>query len=412
MMMKHKTVNFLAIAILLSGSGALNAQVTIGSDIEPASGSLLELKQTTPSADNATSSKGMLFPRVSLTSQSNLFPMFETDGIGGYKIGTTPYVKADEDKNHIGLTVYNVNKSGFIEGLHMWNGTTWRLMDDGPSLSPRIERLLCSSATLTPNSYQGGVLYEGVLRVPYIGGNGVTYPGTASAPQTLSNGLHIERIGGKLNVGAGEILYRVSGHATHSSPTAAVFELPIDFQDDPLDICAVTVGNQAEIKTIEYVKHSALLDANIRTNSEVQFKNMKVRLYGLPTADYPQFTPTIDTHIIYQYTKHGKGGVNFSRYGQIAAKADRWYAFDNAVANTSAGSVDARLNAANRDIASALVVLQHNDVQEIYRLTFNAYTSVGAMAPTTTLDEGTNPGGTPTVPAATGTYTVFIELLQ
>jgi hypothetical protein len=202
--------------------------VTIGSGIPPGSGSLLDLKESAPNVENATSAKGLLHPRVKLTDKDKLFPMF--DGVSGadYVKGATHYVKADADSTHIGLTVFNVNETEvFTAGLHFWDGTEWRKMDYGPVIEPQIVALIGASAIMTPNFYTVGVLFNGILRVPYIGGNGGYYPGTAATPIPLPGGhnLSIERIAGKLAMGSGEVMYRISGTPNVQSPVLTTFSI-------------------------------------------------------------------------------------------------------------------------------------------------------------------------------------------
>ncbi len=111
----------LSILFILSAC-YLQAQVTIGSGSEPAKGALLDLKENETDVDNVTTTKGLVLPRVKITDINNLYPMFTPDGKGGYKEG----VKTEEDKTHIGLTVYNVDRcSANGAGLYIWNGTAW-----------------------------------------------------------------------------------------------------------------------------------------------------------------------------------------------------------------------------------------------------------------------------------------------
>lgn len=229
----------------------LNAQVTIGSGEVPNKGALLELKEHKPvnlATDNSTADKGMLYPRVNLTDNNNLFPMFEDDGSGGYKIGTTSYSKSEEDKKHIGLIVYNVNASSvFHQGLHIWDGKEWRKIDNSPVIQPEISSLMCKSKTVSPNEYKKGVFFEGLLTIPYLGGNGGSYTGTE--PVSIGNGLSIERVEGKLSLGGGQVTYRIFGTPTVDTPT------PTDFNIDFLDkICnGISIGS-GDIVSV-YVKN-------------------------------------------------------------------------------------------------------------------------------------------------------------
>lgn len=130
---------FILIIAILSNIASAYSQVTIGSNGTPVDGALLQLKEDENIGANAK--KGLRLPRVNLTSIDNLYPMFSDDGASGYNEG----IKVDEDKAHIGLIVYNVNKcltksvtnNGLDNGLQVWDGNQWvmlnRLIPSQPS---------------------------------------------------------------------------------------------------------------------------------------------------------------------------------------------------------------------------------------------------------------------------------------
>lgn len=99
----------------------ISAQVTIGSEIAPVEGALLDLKQKAPDGNNATATKGFALPRVMLESKKSLAPLASD-------------TEANK-KSHVGLTVYNLNyvagtvSTGALkEGLNVWDGTEWALI--------------------------------------------------------------------------------------------------------------------------------------------------------------------------------------------------------------------------------------------------------------------------------------------
>jgi hypothetical protein len=166
--------------------------------------------------------------------------MFDRVEAADYVKGTTRYVKANEDASHIGLVVYNTNTSGdFYSGLHFWDGSEWKRMDFTPVIQPQITRLIGLSAVMTPSRYDANYVFDGILKVPYLGGNGGVYLGTASTPITPDgHGLSIERIAGKLAEGGGEVMYRITGQPDITSPN------PVDFDLDFLGQGThVTIGN-------------------------------------------------------------------------------------------------------------------------------------------------------------------------
>lgn len=122
----------ICISIILSISGNLNSQVTIGSNIDPNKGSLLDLKERNPSSGNTNATRGLLLPRIELKNKTNLYPMFETSP--GSNTPTIDYQgenKDIQDAGHTGLMIYNLNRcNGFGKGTYYWNGTSWEPLAD------------------------------------------------------------------------------------------------------------------------------------------------------------------------------------------------------------------------------------------------------------------------------------------
>ncbi|MDR2956237.1 MAG: hypothetical protein LBV43_14275 [Prevotella sp.] len=110
--MKHICSLLLFSAFFIS----MNAQVTIGSNIEPKSGVLLDLQEfndATSLSGGRTTEKGFLLPRVALTTANSLIDIPEAN------TAATPL-------QYTGLTVYNVGTASAVgSGLNMWDGTKW-----------------------------------------------------------------------------------------------------------------------------------------------------------------------------------------------------------------------------------------------------------------------------------------------
>lgn len=91
---------------------SMNGQVTIGSNVKPNSGAILDLKEN--DQEEANSTKGLNLPRVELVTKNSLAPC----------LTTVP----DNPKAYKGLVVYNVeptfdNNKG--EGIYIWDGGEW-----------------------------------------------------------------------------------------------------------------------------------------------------------------------------------------------------------------------------------------------------------------------------------------------
>jgi hypothetical protein len=124
----------------------LQAQVTIGADIKPLGGALLDLKEknpANPAMDNTTATKGLLLPRVSLTDTNYLYPMLSS----GYN--------SAENTKHTGLVVYHVGSVGSCPGTYTWTGSQWIKLGN-PCITGTIGgRCGTGSVTLSATSDNG-----------------------------------------------------------------------------------------------------------------------------------------------------------------------------------------------------------------------------------------------------------------
>lgn len=103
--------NILIISILLlSFLPTIKAQVTIGSQEPPRTGSLLDLNENANTGKNANTQKGLGLPRVSLSSL------------------TTLTIDSESKKgDYVGTMVYNTTTNMNIkEGIYCWMGSTWK----------------------------------------------------------------------------------------------------------------------------------------------------------------------------------------------------------------------------------------------------------------------------------------------
>lgn len=186
-----------------------------------------------PSAmlDVVSSDKGLLIPRVALTSA--------TDQI------TVP-------SPAVGLLVYNTGAAALtFKGFVFWNGTEWRSINNTTTINPSISGLTCSGASAFPQTFTSGVPYSGTLTVPYSNGNGGSYPGGSSSTQ---NGLTFSLNPGTLNSGNGTITYSVTGIPDFSSPSTAA--IPLSFLGYN---CSAVIGNNSSSFAVGEIKSARII---------------------------------------------------------------------------------------------------------------------------------------------------------
>lgn len=155
----------LLLTILISISQlSMMAQVTVGSNEAPASGSLLQLKSIKNVADGGTNStKGLLLPRVLLSKKKELYPMFLNDVEDPASGSNSEYTvgKSILDPKHTGLTVFNTKEN--IEevlcfGINTWDGSQWQCLNSNTTYSidcstAKVVGLYKENQQLDPNQH-------------------------------------------------------------------------------------------------------------------------------------------------------------------------------------------------------------------------------------------------------------------
>lgn len=164
----------------------MSAQVTIGSELKPASGALLELKEFEPDANNSNSTKGLLLSRVQLNTASDLAPILAN--------------ASDNDKQmHTGIVVYHTGSANMCAGVHMWDGGRWNRLPDACAITTH-----CESATVN-------------------GTYNVGQPLDATNTITLNVTAPLEAAGGTYNIYTNELNgMRFSGTGVLSSGTQQI----------------------------------------------------------------------------------------------------------------------------------------------------------------------------------------------
>jgi hypothetical protein len=183
------------------------AQVGIG-DALPDDAAMLDVR---------SGNKGVLIPRISLSSTTH-----DLDGVRGQANG---------------LLIYNTGTS-LPPGFYFWDGAEWEKLDASPPIVPHISGLACEQAVLEPQSFTAGTAYNGIMKIPYSGGNGAKYPaGTWSASTNGNTGMQARLKAGQLEHGAGYLTYDVTGTPQQSSPIGATFSIAFGTYR-----CQATVG--------------------------------------------------------------------------------------------------------------------------------------------------------------------------
>jgi hypothetical protein len=120
--MKKKMMFLFLLFPMVFGAANLYAQVTIGSDEEPHSGAILDLR---------SNNKGLKLPTVSLTDTA------------AFQLSTNP----SDAASAIGMMVYNTNdntKGGRGQGIYTWNGT-WIYSGGTPKADIPVNRIVITS---------------------------------------------------------------------------------------------------------------------------------------------------------------------------------------------------------------------------------------------------------------------------
>ena len=127
--MKSEKVNKIALFALffyMCIAFPLQSQVTIGSNLVPLEGTLLDLKQSNEVNGEANSNAGLLLPRVILTDIYSLSPMLSGSELSDNNL----------KKKYTGMIVYNVSANvPFEKGMYEWDGSKWVLLNDPSGFS-------------------------------------------------------------------------------------------------------------------------------------------------------------------------------------------------------------------------------------------------------------------------------------
>jgi hypothetical protein len=199
--MKNKLLRRTFLISFLTTSLSGFAQMSIGTPTPDAS-AILELNVNNLESGNK---KGFLAPRLALNSRLDT--------------STIP-------SPAIGLLVYNLGPGNDFsyKGYVFWDGEEWRALSGSSLAEGTIGEITCNAITLIPSRYEKGKPFEGVMNVPYTGGNGGVFPAQTIGPV---NGLTATLAAGSFTNGAGTLSYTITGTPTISTPETTIFTIEI-----------------------------------------------------------------------------------------------------------------------------------------------------------------------------------------
>lgn len=210
--------------------------------------------------DIASDNKGLLVPRVELTSNT-----MDLNADGDNNVSNQPQ----------GLLVYN---SGTIlpKGYYFWNGIEWRNIEDSTSVKGKAT-VNCVASTIDPSQSIDGatpkpIISGSIIKVPYSGGNGGKFVGVSLTSIGNSN-ITATIADGKLEYGSGYLVFAVQGipNASQSSPVGISFDLtPFFNANTDITGCKdVTVGTQVNadykvVAVMDYMKFVTDPDSGVK----------------------------------------------------------------------------------------------------------------------------------------------------
>lgn len=245
--MKKKIITYILFQLCICIGLKLYSQVGIGTvDIHPSA--MLDIK---------SNNRGVLFPRVALNSNTDKITIANPE---------------------VGLTVYNTGEGDFkVEGYLTWDGEVWVRLQSDDIKNPGISGIQCTGASITPSAFHAGIPYEGIMEIPYIGGNGASYPAGEPIPSSGNTGLTATLQAGVLQQGNGVLRYTLSGTPLLDSPETAYFDI-----DVLGNTCTVGVSGSLVLGIGDFITFSGVFNVSGLTNGT------------LLSTQFPTQLPVID----------------------------------------------------------------------------------------------------------------------
>lgn len=153
-------------------------------------------------------------------------------------------------------------------------------------------------------------------------------------------------------------------------------------------IDGVAVTTAPDIKTIQYVRKSTLIDMQTPTNSITTIGNLSIRYNATDSGDHNsiEFSLAIPNQVTAFADVSGSGGPHYAKWKTTSAQANKWYT-----------ATDQSVTASNRDTYTLMITL-HN-TQEIYRVSLICNNKINAST-------------SPVIPEVPARVILFIEKLE
>ena len=286
----------LIVIIAMSNFSILTAQVTIGSNLSPRTGALLDLKETNTSGNNlANSTKGLLLPRVSLVSLQSLVPLV---------ISATE----EEKKQSTGMVVYNMQETPELStGFNIWDGTQWisvsnagcppDVVADFTVVSATVRGTYIKGVELTPLNYLNIVL-------------DISVPGKYIITGTTTNGYDYILTGEFLTTGVQSIM--VPGSGTPVLTTSDLTDVA-DVIKVKINTVEISISNQVLDKPLDYLIDCNTLAVNgtYLVGTELNPSANYLTIQGIATAP--------STGGMYEIKTDEVNGYSFAKTGLLTS---------------------------------------------------------------------------------------------
>jgi hypothetical protein len=218
--------------LILMSVTSMTAQVTIGSQIRPEAGALLQLRQEIANVDagNLTNaSKGLLFPRVALVAYDSLLPLYEATVYAADGVTILSGLTPQDQLRATGMVVFNTNPdaAGLELGLYVWIQDEWiALSAKQPDVA--FSPVRCEDITIN-GIYQQGVSVEDADHYMLVTLLNVDRPGAYVVRATTGNGYSFYLSGAVLDKGPTTLKLPAQGTPRLAKEDDVIIQgLPID----------------------------------------------------------------------------------------------------------------------------------------------------------------------------------------